>query len=339
VNLADGNKPHDVRAAMRYGLTAALVFGLAAQAQADATGRDTRDLIRQARQIIHEHGDAVWRGIKDAPFGILLVDGDTETLYCHPGSPEDFEPGGIDPVTGCEYAERPARFPPNLLASFPAVAATPTIVIGTPEATARSPDEWVLTIIHEHFHQMQFAQPFYYAGVDALDLSGGDESGMWMLNYPFPYDRAVTAEAFSALATALIDALDARGSEAFEKTLAAYWRAREAARETVSESDWRYIELQLWQEGVARWTEHAVAGESAVLAATAQQAGERTRMELIQLTLSEQGRVAVYAIGAAEAMLLDAAGPGWRDDYWSSPFALGPSLRKLVIRLSGAGTP
>ncbi|MDH4110989.1 MAG: hypothetical protein OEW35_22180 [Gammaproteobacteria bacterium] len=300
---------------------------------------DAPGLIGQARRLVEDHGDAVWPGISTAPFGILLIDSDTERLFCHPGTPGGFEAAGPDAATGCDYSERPAVFPPNLLASFPAVEGKPTVVIGTPAATGRDPDAWVLTIAHEHFHQMQFAMPGYYGGIDALELSGGDESGLWMLNYPFPYDRPETSKAFSALAAALVAALDSRGTDAFAASLASYWQAREAARETVSNADWRYVELQLWQEGVARWTEQAIGAYSETLASAAMQARERTRTELHGLDLARQGRVALYPIGAAEAMLLDAAGTAWRGIYWSEPFALGPLLRRLVTASSLTGAP
>ena len=42
--------------------------------------------------------------------------------------------------------------------------------------------------MHEHFHQLQWAQPEYLKAIDDLGLSKGDATGMWMLNYPFPYD-------------------------------------------------------------------------------------------------------------------------------------------------------
>ena len=43
--------------------------------------------------------------------------------------------------------------------------------------------------MHEHFHQLQWAQPEYLKAIDDLGLSKGDATGMWMLNYPFPYDN------------------------------------------------------------------------------------------------------------------------------------------------------
>lgn len=319
---------------MRYRVkTALLVLSAICSAPAQSQPDDPRELIQNARSIAELYGDQVWTGFSDAPFGILLVEEDRERLFCHQGLTDSFELTGVDPILSCPSGTRPASFPPNMLASFPAVDGVATIVIGTPEATEKSSDAWVLTVLHEHFHQMQFAWPDYYAGTANLGLSGGDETGMWMLDYPFPYERRETASAFRVMASSLIDALDARNTDAFYDATVAYWQAREAARQTVSDDDWRYIELQFWQEGVARWTEGAVAAFSEKLSDAAGDANALITRELSTLDLSKQSRSAVYPIGAGEASLLEAGGSDWRTNYWSEPFSLGPQLQKLIDKL------
>jgi len=303
---------------------------MSAQSQQD----NHRELIQKARTIAELYGNHVWAGFSDGPFGVLLVEEDRERLFCHQGLPDSFEFTGVDPILSCPSGTRPATFPPNMLASFPAVDDVATIVIGTPEATGKSPDAWVLTILHEHFHQMQFAWPNYYPGTADLDLTGGDETGMWMLNYPFPYDRIETVSAFRVMADRLIEALDARKTDAFYEALEGYWQAREAARRTVSDDDWRYIELQFWQEGVARWTEGAIAAFSEDFAVAAGEASVLIGQELSTLDLSSQHRSAVYPIGAGEASLLEAGGSNWRTNYWSEPFSLGPHLQKMIDKLA-----
>src|SRR5205823_11170202 len=49
-------------------------------------------------------------------------------------------------------------------------------------------DALPISMLHEHFHQLQDSQPNSYAETEALNLSHGDQTGMWMLNYAFPYD-------------------------------------------------------------------------------------------------------------------------------------------------------
>jgi hypothetical protein len=67
-----------------------------------------------------------------------------------------------------------------------AVGGVATIVVGQPAHTGQTSTRWVLTALHEHFHQLQFSQPGYYPGVTALGLARGDTTGMWMLNHGFP---------------------------------------------------------------------------------------------------------------------------------------------------------
>ena len=89
----------------------------------------------------------------------------------------------------------------------------PTIVIGQAENTdKKTSTPWVVTMLHEHFHQLQYSQPGYYDDVNALGLSRGDQGGMWMLNYPFPYDWPEMKEHFSILSKLLADALQAKTS-------------------------------------------------------------------------------------------------------------------------------
>ena len=43
-----------------------------------------------------------------------------------------------------------------------------------------------------------------YDKVNALDLSGDDETGMWQLNYAFPYDNSNVIEQFKKYTSALL---------------------------------------------------------------------------------------------------------------------------------------
>jgi hypothetical protein len=314
---------------MRF--VALLIVLAAGCSESDAQNQiDPRELILQARTIAEDFGEDVWSGYSIAPFGLLLVDEETERLFCHSGSSDGFEDSGVDPVLLCPSGVRPTSFPTNILASFPAVDNVPTIVIGTPEATGMAAGAWVLTIFHEHFHQMQFSWPGYYPGTTDLDLDRGDESGMWMLDYPFPYEREETARSFRVMAQRLIAVLDAQGTETFDGALREYWLSRNAAKSTVSDADWRYIELQFWQEGVARWTEGAIGALSDNLSDATEEARLRIIRELSSLDLPSQKRAAVYPIGAAEAMVLEAGGSDWRATYWTEAFSLGPKILQLL---------
>jgi hypothetical protein len=192
-----------------------------------------------------------------------------------------------------------------------------TIVVGTPEATGYKPVEWRRTVLHEHFHQWQAAIPGYYGRTAALDLSGGDTTGMWMLNYPFPYADRAAGEAYGEASRTLGAALVARGRPDFLAAFDLYLTRRRAFAATVDSKAWRYLEFQLWQEGVARWTEIAIARRSrnAELEAEAAKVEQRLIERLSKPNLKEQGRELAYPYGAGEALLLDACGPGWRAAY------------------------
>lgn len=85
---------------------------------------------------------------------------------------------------------------------------------------------------------------------------------MWMLNYPFPYDSARVQQKFTTMTHALLDGLAQTDQPALEKKVAAFLRARSEFRESVPAEAEKYLAFQLWQEGVARYTE-VVLGELA----------------------------------------------------------------------------
>lgn len=296
------------------------MLGLIVLLALEAPPAEPLALYARARETVETHGDALWPGLADAPFRMLLNDGEREFLVCG-GTPDGFEPAGTDPATGCSLSWRDAQFGPNLLATFPLFGVS-TIVTGTPEETGQTPRAWQQVVLHEHMHQFQDTHPAAsYAAVQALDLHGGDETGMWMLNYPFPYADPATAEAGRALADAALAALDAE-PDGFDAAFDTYATARAAFTAGLSDADGRYYEFQVWKEGVARWTELALARLADDSDETARQEA-RLRQELRELSLPDWQRVAFYALGSADAELLERRGAAWREAYFDHPFRLG----------------
>lgn len=303
---------------------AAAALAAPAAAQAGGVFAD----LAAARTFASAAGEDLWPGYGAAPFGLLLVESARETLLCRAGGAEGFVAEGVEPATGCpRFGRPPSGLPGNLLAAMPVFGPPSTIVMGTPEATGRSREAWVHTILHEHFHQWQSALPDYYARVAALDLAGDDDSGMWMLNFPFPYDDAGAGAAFARASLALADALEARGGARFQAAFDRYLAARTALAAQVGARNWRYLEFQLWQEGVARWTEISLGlayPDDAVRASAARLAA-RVAEQLRAPDLAARRREVAYPLGAGEAMLMDACGSGWRRSY-PGALALGPLL-------------
>jgi hypothetical protein len=302
-----------------------------------------RDRVRlaEAMRLAEDLRDDLWPGWERTTLGMLLVTDSTEFLVGNPQPSADFSRQGYDTLLKREVWTRPRQFSPVLLATFPAVSGVPTIVIGSAEHTGKSSTAWVLTLLHEHFHQWQYSQPGYYAGVARLNLAHGDTTGRWMLDYAFPYDSAPVQQAMRRLATALGQALDAPPS-AKAKALKAVLGVRETLRGCLTAADYRYFEFQLWQEGVARFIEYAAAraaaesgGPSAAFRSLSDyepysRAGagayRGVRRELEQLALGRQGRVAFYSLGAAMALLLEETRPDWKRAYADRPFALAALL-------------
>ena len=269
--------------------------------------------IGDAARILDRVGDRIWAGWSAAPSQLLLVT-DSSELFLPDLS-----------ATTATWA-RTRVFPPTFQATFPAVGGVPTIVIGTPEGTGTPRDRWALTVLHEHFHQLQHSRPDYYTRLNALDLARGDTTGMWALNFPFPYDSASIQAAVKRWADAMHLALMATG--AGRRTLTQ--RAREAKRALdalLAPDDRKYLDFQLWQEGVPRWIELAGAREAfaagLVERSTLDWQERRLVDDLTHIDLGRDERVVVYALGAAMAELMEREGKGWRRGYFERMFVLG----------------
>jgi hypothetical protein len=256
--------------------------------------------------------EEVWTGWGSAPKQLLLVTDSLEYFLPNLGTP-------------APAWTRARVFDPGFLATFPAVGGIPTIVIGTPERTGLPQDRWVLTVLHEHFHQLQYSRPDYYSRLNALGLARGDTTGMWALNFSFPYDSVPIQAAVKRWAELLQAALAGPPRD----RAAGAARAREAKRALdamLAPDDRRYLDFQLWQEGVPRWIELAAAraGHHAglIVRETLTWQEERLVQALTRIDLGMQRREVVYPLGAAVAELLEWEGSGWRRGYFERMFQL-----------------
>ena len=280
------------------------------------------------RSFSATEGEKLWTGYASAPFGFLLVTDSEETLLCHDPAPDGFTAAGKDTSTGCDRHSRARTgLPGTLLAAMPIFGPPGVIVMGTPQSTGRTEASWVRTILHEHFHQWQYALPDYFNRTKALGLHDGDETGMWVLNYAFPYENPVIIAAFTNASAKLAEAVKARGTPEFPSAVDRYIDSRKALARLAGERNWRYLDFQLWQEGVARWTEIQLgkAYDRHDVRESARKLEEATIKALASPDLVGKKREVVYAHGAAEAMLLEACGLDWRAAY-PRLLALGPIL-------------
>jgi hypothetical protein len=303
-----------------------------------------RTRLAEAFRLADALGNKVWPNWDKAPFAVLLVTPDHEFLIRHAKPTDDFASLGEDATLTTKMWTRKRKFSPELLATFPAVGGVPTIVIGQAEnTTAKTSTRWVITLLHEHFHQLQNAQPRYFAEVDSLGLARGDKTGMWMLNYDFPYSKHEVKEQFAKMAQSLADALAATGKADFAAKRDAYLKARTKCYSLLSADDAKYLSFQIWQEGIARHTEYHVAK----LAAAGYEASKEfmalkdytsfedearrirngIEKELSSVQLDKAKRTAFYALGAGEGLLLDAWKPEWRKKYFDEKFTLEPHFK------------
>jgi len=284
----------------------------------------------------------LWTNWNTAPFAVLLVTPDNEYLVRHPNPSRDFMPLGYDALLKSDVYGRRRTQGTNLLATFPAIkgSAVPTIVVGEAENTgAKTSTPWVVTLLHEHFHQLQYSRSNYYAETAALNLAHGDQTGMWMLNYAFPYENKLVWGQFAALAKLLVETAASKSSVDHSNLFVAYLQARRQFQQLLSPEDYKYFSFQAWQEGIARYTEFDVAKFAAAehkpikefralkdftpFAEVANSIHEKIFQQLLTQQLGLSKREMFYPFGAAEGLLLDAANPSWRNRYFEEKFDLG----------------
>jgi hypothetical protein len=311
----------------------ALLSATEAKAQTPQLAMADRVRINEAFHLNDQLSDRVWPGWRKTPFAVLLLTDDYEFLLGHPQPPADFTAAGNDPLLKTKVYYRKRTMPPNLQATFP-IGGTPTVVIGQAENTqSKTSTRWVVTLMHEHFHQLQYSQPDYQESTLGLKLTRGDQSGMWMLNYAFPYKSEEVNKAYGAMCERLAVALDDKQAMPLAERVSAYLDARDQFRQAISEDDYKYFGFQLWQEGIARYTEYRIAALAAShyrptaafralkdftpYSDVATKMRARIQAEIEKPALSEHEREVVYGFGAAEALLLDRARRDWRRRYFA----------------------
>jgi hypothetical protein len=291
--------------------------------------------IREAMTISAKFGDKLFKGFSTVPFTIVLVTDSMEFLINHPNPSSDFRLSGEDEVLKTNIYYRKTQFNPHFLATFPAVNGVSCIVVGTPENTNKNSTEWVITLLHEHFHQYQNTCPDYFKAVDELNLSGGDQTGMWMLNYPFPYDSSPIKNQYALFTKALYNTITNINSEAYKSNLKKYLGERKKLKDLLAPADYRYFSFQIWQEGLARHTEYSflellvnytASSEMTVLPDFISFSTLKSKMyhneteSLLKNKLDEIQRICFYSTGFAEGILLNKQNKSWRKKYLSNKF-------------------
>ncbi|HEX8653169.1 MAG TPA: hypothetical protein VF708_20290 [Pyrinomonadaceae bacterium] len=315
-----------------------LASGILAQDKPSVPEVDRIRLV-EAFRLGESLGDRIWKDWNKAPFAVVLVTPEHEFLIRHPRPSKDFTLIGYDSLLKSDVYFRKRQFSTSFLATFPAVGGVSTIVIGQAENTYKKiSTPWVITVLHEHFHQLQESQPNFFAEVEALNLARGDKTGMWMLNYAFPYDSPEVKQQFAVLSRLLVEALATKNQPVFSVKLATYLKERQRLQKLLSPDDYKYLSFQLWKEGVARYTEIRIARLAAAdykpskefralkdftsFEVVANQIMSVTLEELSTFRIENQKRELFYPLGGGEGLLLDRVNPMWQSRYFIDKFYL-----------------
>lgn len=313
---------------------AVFLLGFGCSAHAQTISADDAVRITEFYRLASQIEESIWPGWGKVADPFLLITPTAEFLTHFPSPPKEFKP------TNDGFLARPRQFSPSLQATFPAFGPPSVIAIGQPSLTAsKTSTPWEIVVMHEHFHQLQDAQTGYSQAVAALGLSHGEQTGMWMLNYPFPYTNAAVVRTFAELRDQLLLTVGSPDGRKFRSASKRYLAMRRAFLAQLAPDDHKYLAFQLWQEGIARYTEIAAAESAAVYHPT--EAYQRlpdyepfsgapaklrsyTLQELRTVDLAKAGRVAVYSFGAVEGMLLDRLNPQWKREYFQHILTTDP---------------
>lgn len=171
---------------------------------------------------------------------------------------------------------------------------------------------------------------------------------MWQITFPFPYKEKGIVERFRLLSDTLIEAYNARRTSDAEAKLSEYLKSRAEFAAKLSPDDYRYASFQLWQEGVARYTQIKMAELAArqlkpskafrklkdysSIRAEADRLLKGTLDELQKLDMVSWERTAFYPFGAVEGLLLDQTNPNWRGKYFNHMFTLETFFAAIKTR-------
>ncbi len=291
--------------------------------------RESRAAIAEAFALVDTFGERMFPGWPDAPKDIMLIDEEVAWLFCAAAAPQGWVPVERDAITGCEVWRAPAPFPADSKKTLETFNNRPTVVIGTTEALGLSGGRFALALVRERLHQLQMSTPDFRSATLALGLHGGDETGKWMQGYDFPFNDRETRKQVAGRSIMLASAVQALSwpTRSFEDTTSTYLTVRQSTMDYLSAADARYMELCVWQEGVARYVEVAMA-EKAIqrntynYAAIAKTMKAELVKELRWPSILSRGRAIFSAIGAGEALVLDRHRPKWRGGYLTERFTL-----------------
>jgi hypothetical protein len=123
----------------------------------------------------------------------------------------------------------------------------------------------------------------------------------------------------------------------FNRNLSSYIEERKNFKDLLNEEDYKYFSFQVWQEGIARYTEYKIAdmlssyepseklitlNDFKPFYKIAEELRENIFHQLKEWSLKYNKRLCFYSYGAAEGLLLDRVNKSWANEYLNKKFFL-----------------
>lgn len=287
-------------------------------------------LIQNADYIIQNFGNAIWKDIDNTPLKILLITDSLEFLFNHNNPSKEFQLYKYDSLLKTKIYVRDRVFPPFLRATFPAVNGQDCIVVGIPSNTNKTDEDWIIMLLHEHFHLYQGENNLYKKNIELLAKNLSNDSKNWMLEYKFPYDDKITNKLFKEITYTLNEAFLSIGNDDFQEKVKQYKIKLVEFKKVLSSNDFDYFTFQIWQEGVATYTESkyldilnqnsSYIKEMTELNFSLKNKNHLTKYRdfLLKSNLQKEKRNLFYSIGLLQGIVYDKSNPIWKSDYFNA---------------------
>ena len=295
---------------------------------ANADIRKEIALIHATDYIIHHFGDSIWDNISKTPLRILLITDSLEYLFNHDNPGTSFEWYQYDSMLNTNIYVRPKKFPPFLRATFPAVNGIDCIVAGNPKNTEKSDEGWIIMLLHEHFHLYQNENRQYKENIALLAQRISKGNNNWMLDYGFPYNDTTINELFKDYSHSVYETCNSLNKNNFNEEVKQCVTGCSEIQGHLSPDDYDYFRFQIWQEGIATYTEYQYLNK---LSLNCQYFKDVYALDytlkdeillkaytnyLLKTDLQKSQRNLFYSLGLLEGIIKDKTNPEWKTDYF-----------------------
>lgn len=285
-------------------------------------------LIRTTDYIIHHFGDSIWENISKTPLRKLLITDNLEYLFNHDDPGTGFEWYQYDSLLNTNIFVRPRKFPPFLRATFPAVNGLDCIVAGNPRNTEKSDEDWIIMLLHEHFHLYQNENRQYKENIAILAQKISKGNPNWMLDYNFPYHDTTINNLFREYTNSLYQTCISLNTNNFKEEVKLCAKALSEIQNHLTSDNYDYFRFQIWQEGTATFTEYQYLN---TLSRNSQYFKDVYALDytnrdktllkaytdyLLETDLQKSQRDLFYSLSFLEGIIKDETNPEWKTDYF-----------------------